>query len=433
MRFHRLLLEVGGSTVTLEFHPRLTVVSGVGPLERESLVTELVGAMATSRPGTHIQVVTDEGRRLGVMHPTTMSADRVVDLDTQRDVTGEFVRDDGRVDLLAPHGLTVAGAMRVCRLTAGDMAASAQVDDVVAAMAALDQDRLWATAERVARANQAVADAVAEAGADPLDAPLIEEIERRHEEFEAAQHTLERLRHFGIVVGSTSVLAAMGAVFLRHWVAAPFLAVAVLNTIISIVYRRRMEKARRAEKEALAAAGASDYLAFRLQRMDGFFDAGSKVGRQRLADAVAEQREAQAAWWVVAGEVSVDWAVSMRERIMRAAARIAEAGHGSVATGLAATADPGDLAQALLARLGELRHAGMTGESMPLILDEPLTGAAPSVKQWLLELVGRTAGSPQVVYLTDDPEVATWARTEAIGGEVALIEPSPEPQSAAVL
>lgn len=422
MRFQRLLMEVGGSTVTLDFHPRLTVVAGVGPLEREALVTELIGGLATSRPGTHIQVVTDEGRGLGVMHPKTLATDRVVDLDTQRDVTGEFVRDDGRVDLLAPHGLTLTGAMRACRMSAADMAALAQVDDGVAAMAALDQDSLWAAADRLSAANHDVATALGEAGANPVDPDVIDEIERRHDEFEVAEARLERLRHFGIVVGVASVLAAMAATFLRHWAAAPFLGVAAINTVISVVYRRRMERARRAEQQALEAAGVTDYLSFRLHRIDGLFD--GKAARQRVADAVAVQRDAQAHWWVVAGEVNVDWAQSMRERIMRAAARMAEsnaAGSAAMAAGLAATADPGDLAQALVSRLSELRHAGTTGESMPLVLDEPFSGAAPSVKQWLLELVGRTAGTPQVVYLTNDPEVATWARHESIGGEVALI------------
>ena len=42
MRFQRLLLESAGATVTVDLHPRLTVVAGVGELERESLVTELL-------------------------------------------------------------------------------------------------------------------------------------------------------------------------------------------------------------------------------------------------------------------------------------------------------------------------------------------------------------------------------------------------------
>ena len=44
----------------------------------------------------------------------------------------------------------------------------------------------------------------------------------------------------------------------------------------------------------------------------------------------------------------------------------------------------------------------------------------------MLELVGRSAGTPQVVYLTEDSDVASWARMEALAGHLAVIEPSPE-------
>ena len=56
MRFQRLLLEAGPNTVTVDLHPRLTVIAGVGELERESLVAELLAGLAGSRPGTHVEV-----------------------------------------------------------------------------------------------------------------------------------------------------------------------------------------------------------------------------------------------------------------------------------------------------------------------------------------------------------------------------------------
>ena len=92
--------------------------------------------------------------------------------------------------------------------------------------------------------------------------------------------------------------------------------------------------------------------------------------------------------------------------------------------------EPADLAHALVARLAELRHAGPGGQSLPLILDEPLNGVEPSIKQWMLELVGRSAGTPQVVYLTEDEDVAAWARMEAMAGHLAVIEPSPRAATA---
>jgi hypothetical protein len=44
----------------------------------------------------------------------------------------------------------------------------------------------------------------------------------------------------------------------------------------------------------------------------------------------------------------------------------------------------------------------------------------------MLELIGRTAGSPQVIYLTDDPQVSVWARLEAMSGNLSFLAPAPE-------
>jgi hypothetical protein len=429
MRFQRLLLEAGATTVTVDLHPRLTVIAGVGDLERESLATELLGGLAGSRPGTHVEVVEDGGRRLGVMHPTNGSRDRVVELDTGNDVTGEYVDDDGEVDLLGPLGFDLRGAKRRCRMTSADMVTEAVVDGAVASLARVDQQELWPAAEAVRTTDARLKSEVAAAGGDPEDAPLVEEVERRHAAFEQAQQRLEYVRHHGIFVGGACVVGAIPAVALQHWVAVPLLVVAILTTLLSIAYRRRMEKARKAERRALEKAGAETYLAFRLQRMNTMFDGGAD--RSRLADAVAAHRDALARWQRLAGDVSVDLAFDLRDRVTAAAHRIREAG-AEGASGTAAAAEPAELAQALIVRMNDLRHAGTGGESLPLLLDEPLAGVSPSVKQWVLELVGRSAGSPQIVYLTDDPDVAAWARMEAVSGELSIIEPAPEQESAQV-
>jgi hypothetical protein len=426
MRFQRLLLEAGATTVTVDLHPRLTVIAGVGDLERESLVTELLAGLAGSRPGTHLEVVEDSGRRLGVMHPTNGSRNRVVELESGADATGEFADANGGVDLLGPLGFDLRSAKRRCRMSAGDMVSEAAVDGAVAALARADQHELWPAADAVRTTDARLKSEVAAAGGDPEDAPLVEEIERRHAAFEQAQERLEYVRHHGIFVGGACVVGAIPAAALKHWASVPLLAVAIVTTLVSIVYRRRMEKTRKAERDALERAGAETYLAFRLQRMNTMFDGGAD--RSRLADAVAAHREALARWHRLAGDVSVDLALELRDRVTAAVHRIREAG-GETAGG-SAVAEPAELAQALIVRMNDLRHAGAGGESLPLLLDEPLAGVSPSVKQWVLELVGRSAGSPQIVYLTDDADVAAWARMEALSGELAIIEPAPEQESA---
>ncbi len=72
----------------------------------------------------------------------------------------------------------------------------------------------------------------------------------------------------------------------------------------------------RAEREALAAAGADADLGFRLQRMDAILD--EDKDRNRLALAAAEHREALDSWRALAGEVSVEWALEMKDRILAA-------------------------------------------------------------------------------------------------------------------
>jgi hypothetical protein len=424
MRFQRLLLEAGSSTVTVDLHPRLTVISGVGELERESLVTELLAGLSGSRPGTHVEVLTDGGRRLGIMHPAHGGRDRVMELESHEDITSEFTNDDGRVDVLAPFGFTLASAKKRCRMGSDDMVAEAAADGAVAALAAIDQDRLWATAEEVRSSDERLKAEVAAAGGDPEDAPLVEEVERRHAAFESAQDRLEYVRHHGIFVGGACVAAAVPAVMLQHWASVPLLVVAIVTTMVSIVFRRRMEKARKAERDALARAGAETYLAFRLQRMNSMFDDGTD--RSRLAHAIGAHREALTRWQHLAGGISVELAFELRERVAAAHRRLAEAGGVGGAVTAAAAAEPAELAQALILRMNELREAGAGGESLPLLLDEPLAGVSPSVKHWMLELIGRSAGSPQIVYLTNDRDVANWARMESLGGELTILEPEPE-------
>jgi hypothetical protein len=428
MRFQRLLLESEGSTVTVDLHQRLTVVAGVGPLERASLVNELLGGLASSRPGTHLEVVEASGRRLGVLRPATGAADRVIELSTQQDVSVEFMSDDGRVDLLAKLGVDFATAKRKCRMTAADMAAIAREEGVVARLAAHDQELLWAAAERVRRSDDDLKSAVTAIGADPEDAPLVEEIELRHATFESACARLESVRHHGIFIGGACVLGAMPAVALKSLVAFPLLAVAIVTTFLSIVFRRRMERARAAERSALDEAGVESYLAFRLQRVSHVIE--GRGDRSGIAAVAAEHQAALEAWTAMAGDVSVDWASDLRERVRAAAVRI-RAGIAP-ATDESYVVEPSALAQALISRLTELRHLTATGTTLPLLLDEPLAGVEPSVKAWMLELIARSSGRPQVIYLTNDPDVAAWARMEAIGGELSIIEPTPEHESFAL-
>jgi hypothetical protein len=88
-------------------------------------------------------------------------------------------------------------------------------------------------------------------------------------------------------------------------------------------------------------------------------------------------------------------------------------------------ASPRLLAELLLQRVSELESVGVTGEEMPLILDEPFEGLDAAALRWLLELLMRVGGHPQLVLLSEDPRIAEWAEREALRGDVAVITPAP--------
>jgi len=209
--------------------------------------------------------------------------------------------------------------------------------------------------------------------------------------------------------------------------AVPILAIAVLATLFTFLYHRRVDRAAVAEEEALDEAGAESYLGFQLQRVNGLLSDSEQ--RRRLLAVAEDHRAAARRWAEVAGDVSVHWALQHHEAIAAAA----KLGHHMRSLGAISSTAPAldhglisDLAHALVSRITAGRSLGAGGESFPLILDEPFGDLDPSVKPALLELLSRSAGCPQVIVLTDDEDIASWARLEALTGDLAIVEPSPE-------
>ena len=42
----------------------------------------------------------------------------------------------------------------------------------------------------------------------------------------------------------------------------------------------------------------------------------------------------------------------------------------------------------------------------------------------VLDLLQHLSGSPQIIFLTQDEDVASWARLEALTGALSLVEPA---------
>jgi hypothetical protein len=205
--------------------------------------------------------------------------------------------------------------------------------------------------------------------------------------------------------------------------ALPLVGVGVLTIVLSLIFKSRTARAAAAQHKALVAVGAESYFGFQLQRVDRMI--GGPKGLTHMAEASENQRRWLERWQAVAGGVTPEWALSQRKAIELLATRIeaVPSPDGTV------DIDQAELAEWLAARQTSLRRVGPLGESLPLILDEPLTGVDPDTIEWVLELLGRTAGSPQVIYLTNDAQISVWARLESISGNVGFLAPSPEPEA----
>lgn len=411
--------------MTVAFHPGMTVVAGVGRAERDSLVGELVHALAGGRGGAHVEVVDADDRRLAVVRPPD-GQDRVVDLATGTDVSEELRGPDGSIDLLARLGVPRADARRRLRLRSDDLQVEERGDDLVARLAGRPQQRLWKAATSVLDAEAWVAAEAERAGTAPEDAELVAEVERRHRTLEAAQAGHERVRHLAIFVGGACALGAVPAAALIRWTAVPFLLVALVTTALSIARRRRMVAAQELEQEALERVGAASYYGFHLQRVSAVL-AGTR-NEHRLPEAADAHCEALTSWRRLAGDIDVEVALRLKTRVSAAVGGAAD-DHDDrrpmLDGGVVAGASTADLARALTTRLAQQARAGAGGEPLPLVLDEPFDGLPERVVRELLELVLGTPGV-QVILLTEDPVVTAWARQRAPSGRLAVLSPSPD-------
>jgi hypothetical protein len=423
MRVERLVIEAGEHTFTLDLHPRLTIVAGMGRLERDSLIGEIVGALGGSRPGVHVELEERSGRHLAVFRPTN-GQHRIVDVDRARDITAQMADGLGNCDLLEHLGLDPAAARRTMRFGSGDLATSSDHGKAIEALAGLDQRRVWAAANALHKAEDELSTEAEARGSAPEDALIIDTVEARHNEVERAAAVFEGTRRRTFYIGGASSIATVPGVLLAGASGLGFLAIALLAVTASLLARARLIRAGRAEEEALHDAGANTYLGFQLERVNALL--GDDTSRRALMGRAGTRRSALTEWQQLAGEIPVEWALEHQEEIETAARLRREVDAlGTLSSTAPSRTDSAtdELAHALVTRLAEARS--VAGEGVPLLLDDPFLHLDGSVKPLLLELLGRSGGEPQIVFLTEDEDVASWARLEALTGDLSLIEPRP--------
>ncbi len=107
-----------------------------------------------------------------------------------------------------------------------------------------------------------------------------------------------------------------------------------------------------------------------------------------------------------------------RDRVAMAEARLAKL---DKKLGVAAPDVLARVRNTLLARATALRPDGLDC-AVPLLLDDPLVQLDPTSHHDLLDVLARVAQRTQVVLLTEDRVVTTWARHRADRGEVRLVD-----------
>jgi hypothetical protein len=135
--------------------------------------------------------------------------------------------------------------------------------------------------------------------------------------------------------------------------------------------------------------------------------------------------DAAGIWRSLAGDTDVHWAVDHRTEI-QAAARLRQ--HIAALRSLSSSApdlsddDAVALAQGIVSQLTAATNSA--GSRPPVLLDETFDQLEPAVVPLLLELLPGLVGDLQVILLTEDEAIASWARLEALAGELALVEPA---------
>ena len=273
VKCQRVIIEAGGGTFTLDLHPRLSVISGLGPAERDSLIGEIIGALGGSRTGVHLELRDAGGRHLAVFRPKG-ERHRVIDVTTAEDVSHEFVSGGGgQIDLLQRSGLNAATAAEHLVLGPKDFAAVDPIGERITLLAAVDQRSLWSAAERViATADAPQEDDTASTALDrptPTDTPeVVDRVEERHSDFEAAIAKEERVHALTYRIAAVTAVLAVPVALIAPVLSLPLLLGTGVSMGVALLAQKRIEQASRAEQEALSQAGAQSYLGFHLERVN---------------------------------------------------------------------------------------------------------------------------------------------------------------------
>jgi hypothetical protein len=252
------------------------------------------------------------------------------------------------------------------------------------------------------------------------DAAAFQRVADVHARTELADREHRRILALGGIVGGGC--AALGIALLlldgiledRAFTGRALLALAVIALGLSLADRRHLTRARQAEAAALAELSATPAYA----GATTFAEAAERTGgdgaiREDLLAAAAEIASLGADWRALAGEATVSWALAHRAAIERLALQreqMASIGAVHLACDEGTVADS---ARVLVDKVIELREVGFARERLPLVLDEPFVGFTSPDVEVLLETVMRLTTQHQILLVTGDPFIQSWATSAA--------------------
>jgi hypothetical protein len=145
-------------------------------------------------------------------------------------------------------------------------------------------------------------------------------------------------------------------------------------------------------------------------------------GKEPDPDQLAARRDMTATAYHMANRLVPD-VLHIADRKAALERRVAylEEEHGEV--GVPTTAKVAELERFLQQRLTALQSCGAEGEPLPLVMDECFLHLRADAKWAMLDLVDRLSGHAQVIYLTEDADVSTWARRRSATGAIAFLDP----------
>lgn len=408
VRIDRIELATSNDRVQLRLHPAITVVTGLGKLEREALASEVLGAVGPGRAGLSVDLVADNGRCLEVHRPLT-GPSSVRDAVTCEDVTNAFLFGE-TVDILGALGLSRSQTRETLHFSEKDLQCTADLDATIARLGSIDQTRLWEAAIRLAEVEVEMAGLVDnEITADPL-VDYADEIEHAHALRDIAADQLDQARSQSISGSGALTFIGIAVGLITHLLMSiPFLLGAAGLAIRAWRKNKAFNEAVVAEEAVLTRAGVASYLNFQMKKVDEL--TSNNDVRSRSLELAESHRHARGTWESVAGKgVDLEWAASQRPQITAAATRLqGDSGY------------PAGHATECLARTFVAARSAV-GESVPIVIDEPFAAVTDLELLDVLAAMETYAPHMQFIVMTNDDRILRWTRARMDGGLASIVK-----------